>query len=157
MYVDIFYSMQYFSSLWSSIFSTVCNTSLFYLCRVLFSMQCFFILYSSIFSIICNVSLFDVHRYFVQVALLLYSSFDDISFSMQCFSNLHSSTFLMLLYSVFLCFPKGEHIATALSVRPTVRPSHFCPELISKSFKGNLMKLDTLIEGHKANCRMQEP
>ena len=34
--------------------------------------------------------------------------------------------------------------------------SHFCPEHISKSIEGNLMKLDTLIEGHEGNCRMQE-
>ena len=28
---------------------------------------------------------------------------------------------------------------------------------ISKNIEGNLMKFDTLIEGHKKNCRMQEP
>ena len=42
------------------------------------------------------------------------------------------------------------------SVRPSIRPSHFCPEHISKSIDGNLMKLDTLIEGYEENCRMQE-
>ena len=40
--------------------------------------------------------------------------------------------------------------------RPSVHPSHFCPEHISKSIEGNLMKLDTLIEGHEENCRMQK-
>ena len=34
--------------------------------------------------------------------------------------------------------------------------SHFCPEHISKSIEGNLMKPDTLIEGHEENCIMQE-
>ena len=43
------------------------------------------------------------------------------------------------------------------SDRASVRPSHFCPEHISKSIEGNLMKLETLIEGHEGNCRMQEP
>ena len=42
-------------------------------------------------------------------------------------------------------------------VRPSVRPSHFCPQHISKSIDGNLMKLDTLIEGFEGNCRMQKP
>ena len=73
----------------------------------------------------------------------------------------------------FLCSPKGEHIVAALSLRPSVcpsvrpsihpsihpsgRPSNFCPEHISKSIEGNLMKLDTLIEGREENCTMQEP
>ena len=52
----------------------------------------------------------------------------------------------------FLCSPKGEHIVLALSDHP----SHFCPESISKSTEVKLMKLDTLIEGHEGNCRMQE-
>ena len=38
----------------------------------------------------------------------------------------------------------------------SVSPSHFCPEHNSKSIEANLMKLDTLIEGHEGNCRMQE-
>ena len=42
-------------------------------------------------------------------------------------------------------------------VRPSADPSHFCPEHISKSIEGNLMTLDTLVEGHKKNCKMQEP
>ena len=46
----------------------------------------------------------------------------------------------------------GKFIVPALSVHP----SHCCPEHISKSIEGNLMKLDTLIEGHEGNCRMQE-
>ena len=54
----------------------------------------------------------------------------------------------------FLCYPKGERIVAALSIRLTVRPSHFCPEHISKSIEGNLMKLDTLIEGHEGNRRI---
>ena len=54
---------------------------------------------------------------------------------------------------IFLCSPKGEHIVAALSVRP----SHFCPEHVSESIEGNLMKPDTLIEGREGNCRMQEP
>ena len=37
-----------------------------------------------------------------------------------------------------------------------VHPSHFCPEHISKSIEGNLMKLDTLIEEEEGNGRMQE-
>ena len=48
--------------------------------------------------------------------------------------------------------PKGEHAVAALSVRL----SQFYPEHISKSFEGYLMKLDTLIEVHEGNCRMQE-
>ena len=32
-----------------------------------------------------------------------------------------------------------------------VRPSHFCPEHISKSIEGNLVKPDALIEGHEEN------
>ena len=32
-------------------------------------------------------------------------------------------------------------------VRPTIRPPHFCPEHISKGIEGNIMKLDTRIEG----------
>ena len=60
-----------------------------------------------------------------------------------------------------LCSPKGEHIVAALSVRPStwtsvcpsihpsICPSHFCLEHIPNSIEGNLMKLDTLIEGHE--------
>ena len=70
--------------------------------------------------------------------------------------------FVCFLLSVeFLCSPKGEHIVAALSIHLTIclsfRPSHFCPENISKSIEDNLMKLDTLIEGHKGNFKMQEP
>ena len=50
--------------------------------------------------------------------------------------------------------PKGKHIVDALSVGPSL--SHLCPEHISKSIEVKLMKLDTLIEGHEENCRMQE-
>ena len=53
----------------------------------------------------------------------------------------------------FLFSSKGEHIVAALSIHP----SHFCLEHISKSIEGNLMKLDTVIEGYEGNCRMQEP
>ena len=42
-------------------------------------------------------------------------------------------------------------------VRPSDRSSYFYPEHISKSIEGNLIKLDTLIEGYKGNRRMQEP
>ena len=42
-------------------------------------------------------------------------------------------------------------------VRPTVRPSHFWSEHISKSIEDNLMKLSTLIEGHEENFTIQEP
>ena len=56
----------------------------------------------------------------------------------------------------FSCSPKGEHIVIVLSVRPSDRSSvTLCPEHISKSIEGNLIKLDTLIEGHEGNCRMQ--
>ena len=65
-----------------------------------------------------------------------------------CFSGLVEAETL----SDFLCSPKGEHLVVALSVRL----SHFCLEHISKNIEGNLMKLDTLIEGHEENCRMQE-
>ena len=44
-----------------------------------------------------------------------------------------------LLSFGFLCSPKGEHIVAALSLRLTVRPSHFCPEHISKSIEDSLM------------------
>ena len=81
---------------------------------------------------------------------------------------------LSTTYWQFLCSPKGEHIVAVLSFSPSVRhtfvrsrslkvlslfvqPSLFCPEHISKSIEGNLMKLDTLIEGHEWNCRMQKP
>ena len=57
----------------------------------------------------------------------------------------------------FLCSPKGEHKFAALSIRLSIRLLHFCLEHISKSIEGNLMKLDTPIEGHEGNCRMQEP
>ena len=43
------------------------------------------------------------------------------------------------------------------SDHPSIRPSHFCLEHISKGIDNNLMKLDTLLEGHAGNCRMQEP
>ena len=54
------------------------------------------------------------------------------------------------IYSVFM-LPEGRAYC-----RRFVRPSHFCQEHISKSIEGNLMKLDTLVEGHEGNCRMQE-
>ena len=43
------------------------------------------------------------------------------------------------------------------SDRPYARPSHYCPEHISKSIKDNLMQLNTLIEGYEGNSRMQAP
>ena len=49
------------------------------------------------------------------------------------------------------------HLSVCLSICLSVYPSHFCQLHISKSIKGNLMKLDTLIEGYKENCKMQEP
>ena len=52
--------------------------------------------------------------------------------------------------------PYGLPDGSAYS-RRFVRPSQFCPEHISKSIEGNVMKLDTLTEGHEENCRMQEP
>ena len=52
------------------------------------------------------------------------------------------------------------YIRKALSVRPSIhpsiRPSHFCRKHISKNIEVNVMKLDTLIEGHDENCRIQE-
>ena len=61
----------------------------------------------------------------------------------------------------FLCSTKGEHVVAALSAGPSVRlsdrPSHFCPDHISKSIEGYLMKLDSLIEIHEAYCRIQKP
>ena len=39
----------------------------------------------------------------------------------------------------------------------SVRPSHFCPEHISKSIESDLMKLYILIDGYNENCRIQEP
>ena len=41
-------------------------------------------------------------------------------------------------------------------LRPFVCLSHFCLEHMSKSIEDNLMKIDTLIEGHEGICRMQE-
>ena len=55
-----------------------------------------------------------------------------------------------------LLFPKGEQIVAALSVRPSVCPSHFYLEHISKRFEGNFMRLDTLIEDQEEKCTMQE-
>ena len=46
------------------------------------------------------------------------------------------------------------------SVRPSVRASvrhTFVRSISLKRIEGNLMKLDTLIEGHEENCRMQDP
>ena len=43
------------------------------------------------------------------------------------------------------------------SIYPSIHSSHFFPENISKSIEGNLMKLDTVIEAHEEDCRMQEP
>ena len=60
----------------------------------------------------------------------------------------------------FIMLPKGRAYSRSFvrpSDCPSICPSHFCQEHISKSIKGNLMKLDTLIEGHEWNCRMQEP
>ena len=54
--------------------------------------------------------------------------------------------------NVYFYAPEGEHTVSALSVRHTFFPNH-----ISKIIEGNLMKLDTLIEGHEENSRMQEP
>ena len=48
------------------------------------------------------------------------------------------------------------YASRAYSCRFVHPSSHFCLEHISKSIEGNLMKLDTLIEGHEGNCRMQE-
>ena len=48
-----------------------------------------------------------------------------------------------MLYNFFMLSKGGVY-----SRRLTVCPSHFRPEHISKSIEGNLMKLDTLKEGH---------
>ena len=37
-----------------------------------------------------------------------------------------------------------------------VRPSHFCTEHISKYIEDNSIKLNTLIESHKENCKVEE-
>ena len=50
----------------------------------------------------------------------------------------------------------SEYLDAVLSNCLSVRPSHCCLEHISKSIEGDLMKLDTLIEGHEENCTMQE-
>ena len=42
-------------------------------------------------------------------------------------------------------------------VCPTIHRSHFCPEHISKNIEGNLMKVDTLIDGDEKNCTKQDP
>ena len=67
-----------------------------------------------------------------------------------------------------ILFPVPKHIFCTRQIEiierehklplcPSIRPSHFCPEHVSKSIEGYLMKLDTLIEGHEENRRMQEP
>ena len=52
-------------------------------------------------------------------------------------------------------------MVAALSDRPSVRPSVQPPVrhtfVRNISLKRNFMKFDTLIEGHKENCTMQEP
>ena len=48
-------------------------------------------------------------------------------------------------------------MVATLSVQPSIPPSHFCLEHISKSIEGNLMNLDTMIAGHEVNPRMLEP
>ena len=58
-------------------------------------------------------------------------------------------------HGLIIYFPNGEHIVAALSVRqsflPSFRPSHFCPEPVSKCTQDNLMKIDKLIKGHQGN------
>ena len=65
----------------------------------------------------------------------------------------------LIFLIIFLFFVENHLLEnTKLSyVRQSICPSHFYPEHISKSIEVNLMKLDTLIEGHEGNCRMQEP
>ena len=75
----------------------------------------------------------------------------------EMFKPLGASTPKPPLLFPFYAPPKGEHIVAALSVRPSVHPSHFYPEHISQSIEGNLMKIETLIEGQEENCTMQEP
>ena len=67
----------------------------------------------------------------------------------------------LVITGIFM-LPKGRayscrFVRPSASACSSVHMSLFCPEHISKSFEGNLMKLDTLIEGYKENCRMQEP
>ena len=56
-----------------------------------------------------------------------------------------------LLGGAFVMLPKGRAYSRCFVCR-SIRPEH-----ISKSIEGNLMKLDTLIDGHEGNCIMQEP
>ena len=66
----------------------------------------------------------------------------------------------MLIDSFVIMLPEGRAYSrrfVRLYVRPSVRLTHFCLEPIPESIEGNLMKLDTLIEGHEENCIMQEP
>ena len=58
--------------------------------------------------------------------------------------------------SLFFMLPEGRAYSRRFVYPSDHRPSNFCPDHISKSIEGNLMKLDTLIEGHEGNCRMQE-
>ena len=48
----------------------------------------------------------------------------------------------MKFFILIFMLPEGRAYSRRFG-RPTVRPSHFCPEYISKSIEGNLMKLDT--------------
>ena len=59
----------------------------------------------------------------------------------------------------FLCLPEGQHVVAALFVRPSIaRSSVIC---LSRAYLlsnvNNLIKLDTLIESLKKNCKMREP
>ena len=62
-------------------------------------------------------------------------------------------------FGIFFMLPEAFFMLSPFfqsSVSPSVSPSHFCPEHISKSIEDNLMKLDTLIKGYEGNCKMQE-
>ena len=58
---------------------------------------------------------------------------------------------------ILLLFYAPRRAYSCRFVHPSDCPSHFCLEHISKSIEGNLMKLETMIEGHEWNYRMQEP
>ena len=91
------------------------------------------------FCFICFIHLFFVCIFF----FFFFFSNSDIGKFVQFLilfpSCSSTSTEVSSIY--ILSSPKGEHIVAALSVRLTVRlsvrPSHFCPEHITKSIEGN--------------------
>ena len=64
--------------------------------------------------------------------------------------------FMFLQENIIFMLAEGRAYSRCFVHLPD-RLSHVCLEQISKSIEGNLMKLDTLIDIHEGNCRLQEP